>query len=61
MVVWMTDGPALVDPDFVPQAEAWWAGRVDLFWSVVREMDDEQRSATIKILRDYAADIAGLV
>lgn len=61
MVRWMTDGPALTDPAFVPQAEAWWQGRVDLFWSVVRDMDDVQRAETVRILRGYANDIAGLV
>jgi len=60
MVPWMVDGPTLVDPEFAPQAEAWWNGRVDLFWAVVSRMDDKQRAATVRVLREYAADIAEL-
>ena len=60
MVRWMTEGPQLTDPAFVPLAEVWWEGRVDLYWSVVRLMSDTQRTETVRILRKYAGDVAAL-
>jgi hypothetical protein len=60
MTDWFTASWRVADPDFKRHSDAWWESRADLLFTVIETMTPEQKAETVRTLRAYARDIAGL-
>lgn len=61
IVPWLARPYRVADPAFEADAERWWSGRATLYWAILREMEPEQKAATVARLRRYAADVIALM